>query len=495
MEQLVAENARAARQLMGVPTLSPSTGGHDADAALQLRTRVMLRSLYPQAAPPPATPVAAAVKSSAQSTGALIAVAPKGPAAAGNRPHQVPAVAVTGDSLIVGVKRGRDDPTGGDGCTNPILSVDPKQLRNQHALVVAASAHDAAATTTDASGRTVAYGPPPKWKMSKVLVGHQGWVWAAAVDPTNSWFATGGFDAVIKVWDLSSGALKMNLTGHKEAVRSIALSPSSPYMFSGSDDHAIKCWDLERNEVVREFFGHRSAVHCVAVHPTLDLVFSGGRDQTVRVWDVRTRACVHTMDGHTDSVMSLACQQGEPQVLSGGSDGMIYMWDIASGRSITRLTRHKKPVRGLAITPPGSQLISCGADEIRVWKLPTGEFECNASTILDKAARKAGSRGGAPVEPEEELAYRWSCCAVSPRNVLAVGSQDGHLGLYDASRPQSRLSNTKFYCPYQMTKTRSIPGTITGEGGINCVVFDASGTRMITAESDKSVKIWKLRDD
>lgn len=114
---------------------------------------------------------------------------------------------------------------------------------------------------------------------------------------------------------------------------------------------------------------------------------------------------------------------------------------------------------------------------------------------------------------------------MSPRHVLAVASQDGQIALYDwrrygvdAARLRrdggpagdddtkqptigetdglwvSAMRGAMVPTPFQFTRTRSVPGTLPGEGGVNCVVFDASGTRMITGESDKSVKIWTMRD-
>ncbi|KEG12825.1 pleiotropic regulator 1 [Trypanosoma grayi] len=447
LSEMVRENARISREMRGVALLSvPQT----ADPGWRMRRHALLRAECPHIAPPPAA-VADVTTEGESGKNALMLL---------------PSTKTQGDvQPVTAQKRPRTH--------DSIISVDPKVLKSRLTAVSTAVASGGA--------RDEPYVPPPSWKMSKVLVGHRGWVWSAAVDPTNSWFATGGGDGVVKVWDLTTGALKLNLTGHKEGVRAISLSTLSPYMFSCSDDHSVKCWDLERNEIIRDFHGHKGSVHCVSAHPSLDIVVSGGRDKTVRVWDVRTRSCVHLLVGHTDSVMSIAAQQADPQVISGGSDGMVYLWDIAAGRAFTRLTRHKKPVRGLAINREGT-LVSCGADHIRVWSLPKGEFLFNAPTTT--ATANSSADGGA--EPEEPSCYRWSCCAFSPRNVLAVGSQEGRLAFYDWSHARRP--------PFQLTKTRSIPGTLPGEGGINCVVFDASGSRMITAESDKSVKVWRTKE-
>ncbi|KAF9296317.1 pre-mRNA-splicing factor prp46, partial [Linnemannia elongata] len=120
------------------------------------------------------------------------------------------------------------------------------------------------------------------WKLMRVISGHQGWVRSVAVEPGNSWFATGAGDRIIKIWDLASGRLKLSLTGHIGQVRGLAVSPRHPYLFSCGDDKMVKCWDLETNKVIRHYHGHLSGVYALAIHPTLDVLVTSGRDATAR---------------------------------------------------------------------------------------------------------------------------------------------------------------------------------------------------------------------
>lgn len=123
----------------------------------------------------------------------------------------------------------------------------------------------------------------PQWKLMRVISGHQGWVRCIAVDPTNSWFATGSNDRMIKIWDLPSGQLKLSLVGHINAVRDLVVSERHSYLFSCSEDKTINCWDLEYNKVIRHYHGHLNGVYTLALHPTLDVLLSGSRDCTCRV--------------------------------------------------------------------------------------------------------------------------------------------------------------------------------------------------------------------
>ena len=47
---------------------------------------------------------------------------------------------------------------------------------------------------------------------------------------------------------------------------------------------------------------------------------------------------------------------------------------------------------------------------------------------------------------------------------------------------------------YQRLQAAAQPGSIDSEAGIFAVEFDHSGTRLITAEADKTIKIYKEDD-
>ena len=97
--------------------------------------------------------------------------------------------------------------------------------------------------------------PTPKWhapyRLSTVISSHLGWVRSIAFDPTNTMFATGGGDRVIKIFDLAKAcvaaedALKITLTGHISPVRGLAFSERHPYLFSAGEDKMVKVRCIE----------------------------------------------------------------------------------------------------------------------------------------------------------------------------------------------------------------------------------------------------------
>ncbi|XP_069702628.1 pleiotropic regulator 1 [Periplaneta americana] len=308
--------------------------------------------------------------------------------------------------------------------------------------------------------------PKPKWhapwKLYRVISGHLGWVRCVAVEPGNEWFATGSADRVIKIWDLASGHLKVSLTGHISSVRGLAVSARHPYLFSCGEDRQVKCWDLEYNKVIRHYHGHLSAVYTLALHPNIDVLVTAGRDATCRVWDMRTKANVHTLTGHTNTVASVVCQAAEPQIVTGSHDCTIRLWDLAAGKSKATLTNHKKSVRSLVFHPTLYMFASASPDNIKQWKCPDGKFIQNLpghNAIIN-------------------------CLAVNPEGVLVSGADNGTLHCWDW---RTGYNFQRLQAPVQ-------PGSMDSESGIFSMTFDQSGSRLITTEADKTIKIYKEDD-
>lgn len=299
----------------------------------------------------------------------------------------------------------------------------------------------------------------PPWKLYRVVSGHLGWVRCLAVEPANEWFATGSNDRIIKIWDLASGKLKLSLTGHISAVRGLAISPRQPYLFSCGEDKQVKCWDLEYNKVIRHYHGHLSGVYAIALHPTIDILVTGGRDSTARVWDMRTKANIHSLAGHTNTVASVQCQATEPQVMTGSHDCTIRLWDLVAGKTRVTLTHHKKSIRALLIHPKLNMFASGAPDNIKQWKCPDGNFVQNLS-------------GHSAIV---------NCLGMNADNVLVSGGDNGTLYFWDW---RTGYNFQRLQAPVQ-------PGSIDSEAGIFACTFDQSGSRLLSAEADKTVKIFK----
>merc|ERR1712139_531497 len=135
------------------------------------------------------------------------------------------------------------------------------------------------------------------------------------------------------------------------------------------------------------------------------------------------------------------------------------MWDLAAGRSMATLTNHKKSVRAVVNHPAMYMFASASPDNIKQWKFPEGKFIQNLSghnTIINSLA-----------------------CNHS--NVLFSGGDNGSMRFWDWRTG---------YC-FQDMDTIPQPGSLDSEAGIYFSTFDKTGSRLLTGEADKSIKMWR----
>eukprot|EP00592_Proboscia_alata_P007043 CAMPEP_0194355324 /NCGR_PEP_ID=MMETSP0174-20130528/3257_1 /TAXON_ID=216777 /ORGANISM="Proboscia alata, Strain PI-D3" /LENGTH=516 /DNA_ID=CAMNT_0039124559 /DNA_START=15 /DNA_END=1565 /DNA_ORIENTATION=+ len=307
------------------------------------------------------------------------------------------------------------------------------------------------------------------WRLTSVLSSHLGWVRSLTFDPTNDMFASGGADRVIKLFDFAKAsvgaedALKLTLTGHISPVRGLAFSPRHPYLFSCGEDKMVKCWDLETNQVIRHYHGHLSGVFSLKIHPTLDLLVTGGRDACARVWDMRSKQQVHCLTGHDSTVGAILMKSVDPQIITGSYDATIKLWDLAAGKCRTTLTHHQKSVRALAQPSYENTFVSGAADVLKKWTGKEGRF------IKNLNGHRAMVNG----------------LALNDDGVLVSGGNDGSIRFWDYESG---------YC-FQKSETIAQPGSLDAENGIFVTEFDQTGTRLLTGEADKTIKIWKQDED
>jgi pleiotropic regulator 1 len=265
------------------------------------------------------------------------------------------------------------------------------------------------ALTLHKTTRTVKPTYHAPWTLVRVISGHLGWVRSVAVEPGNTWFATGAGDRVIKIWDLASGALKLSLTGHISTVRGLAVSPRHPYLFSCGEDKV-------------------RAPPCLSAGLTRGRWSNAGTSRSTRSYASTTatsRACTPSActppstcsspvaetpppasgtcaprhkytsspatlpPSPTSNVRTLTHRSSpapwtrpsgpSPSTLFTFSFTLSSLWDLAAGKTMVTLTHHKKSVRALAIHPTEYSFASgaAGGNNIKKWKCPEGNFVFN----------------------------------------------------------------------------------------------------------------------
>lgn len=116
---------------------------------------------------------------------------------------------------------------------------------------------------------------------------------ALAFHPTKPVLMSGGKNAHIKAWKLTSeeSELMINAPIHKEIMYDIVFSPDNRYYATCSRDKTVKIWDAQTTDLVekidRKVGGHNRSVNTLFWMEFDNLLISAGDDAKVMGWRVK----------------------------------------------------------------------------------------------------------------------------------------------------------------------------------------------------------------
>jgi WD40 repeat protein len=89
-------------------------------------------------------------------------------------------------------------------------------------------------------------------ELARTVEAHKGYLRALYVSPDGQLIATGGNDALVRVWSSADGTLVKELAGHPRHVYNVAFDPSGKFLLSGDLMGVIKQWEVGTWNMTRE---------------------------------------------------------------------------------------------------------------------------------------------------------------------------------------------------------------------------------------------------
>jgi len=295
------------------------------------------------------------------------------------------------------------------------------------------------------------------WTLLQELHGHRDVVCklAFAPGPETSLLASGSYDQAVKLWDVESGACRRTLEGHTGVVPGLAFSPDGRTLASASYDTTIRLWDRKTGQCRHILQGHRDAVISVAFLPTGDRLLSASFDRTVRTWDVQSGQHVHTMAGYALALYALAWSPDGRFLVSSSSEATLTLWDVPTRALVLVLRGHRQGAYAVAWSRAGNRIASGSVDHtVRIWDAQTGACTHILQGHTDRISSVDWSVDG-----------RW----------LASGSYDRSVRLWDMQEGASRVGSEH-------------------TGVVNAVVWSPDGTLVASAAEDGMVLVWRATD-
>ena len=284
---------------------------------------------------------------------------------------------------------------------------------------------------------------------------------ALAFSPDAKRLATFNQDPRLRLWDVESGEMTLDLPA-SEAINAVGriplFSPDGSILASGEMDGRIRLINLATHDI-REIpapaGGHNTGALAFSPDGRLLATGHGSSDGTIRLWDVATGKLAGTLEGHRGGVNKLVFAPDGRTLYSASEDQSIRLWDLTRTKPSVRLQGHTGALTGLVLCRDGRTLVSCADDgSVRFWdtrlesrqrpkrscpnrprmfgalftadsrRVITASLS-NAVTIWDVATATA-------IERIPALGTNNMSVALSPdQRLLAVGGADGTLQIWD----------------------------------------------------------------
>lgn len=241
---------------------------------------------------------------------------------------------------------------------------------------------------------------------------------ALAFSPDNALLAAGGQDNILRVYDMASGRIRLELTGHTALIHPTAFSPDGRFVASGAEDKTVRVWETKNGNSVATLNDCSDAPYQVGFSPDSSLIAALFWHTSIGVWKPSTGekvfqrgqdqpnllryACVHfafSPDGRTIAVaddygfvmlfdivtgnktrefqttcgaLSLAFRNDGKILAMGMNDGTVQLWNTATWTCILMLAdvglvRSSTHILQLAFSPDGRKLLVVDKMRFRVW--------------------------------------------------------------------------------------------------------------------------------
>ena len=204
-----------------------------------------------------------------------------------------------------------------------------RSTRDGRFTVIASGLPGVGGQATVLENRNEHYNP----MVARVVEGHQDTLYCAVLSPDAKILATGGYDRVIMLWNMSDGKLLNKLTGHNGAVYDLDFDATGQILASASADETIKIWRVDSGERLDTFGQCEAEQYSVRFDSPRKRVLAVGADRRIRVWNLLSMdkpsvsPMLYSIFAHEGSVTQLALNPGGLFIATASEDKSIKLWN------------------------------------------------------------------------------------------------------------------------------------------------------------------------
>ena len=319
----------------------------------------------------------------------------------------------------------------------------------------------------------------------------------------------------IQLWPNNIGETKDFI--HKNMVNSGDFNrKDGTLIVTSCSDKCARIWNSNTGKELMKFAGHTGEVTWSNFDPTEKKVVTASADSTVKIWDVATGSEIRTLIGHTDLVSTAVFSPDGSEIASSSFDGTVILWNANDFSRKYTFNCGQNRVRNVSYDPTGKYIITSGANgSLKLWETASKSL---VHTFNMRTTSEVIDRAGFSPEGDKIVAstwygrvYVWSMATMDTLYTVRHADTTSTLkpvfcaGFYRTGTPLT-FRHKKIDKNTLLLISSGIDGAIiwdglTGSkianliehrGPVKTAVFNFDCSRVLTASSDSTAKIWNL---
>ena len=176
---------------------------------------------------------------------------------------------------------------------------------------------------------------------------------------------------LVVIWNLRGERIGAFGKEHDQEIIDLSCSDDSQRVMTASLDGSVKVWTLPEGKLLIDHHAHQQAIQSASFIKGSDKIISIGQDQSIFIWPGK-QAVPNIFVRHQRTIFSAVYSPDGKKILTTSRDGSVAIWDT-DGNELRRITvtppsNRESGVFRATFSPDGFRIVTSGLDgTVKIW--------------------------------------------------------------------------------------------------------------------------------